>query len=248
VTEDWWWPAGDQPGERPVLFFPPAGADQTAARPLLPQVAGLRLGVLRMPGRGPRASEPAPVSLTALTRQIAGAVAALDGPPPLLVGHSFGGLVGYAVARALEEAQRPVARLLAVASLPPDRWRARADGTDGGDFVDRQIDRILGRGDVPRLVAADPALVARTRAQLRTDLLLSLQPVPAGPLSCPVTVLRGAADQVVTELDGWQAATSATAEIVTVPGGHFFYREDPQRLAARLRMELMALDAAYDVF
>jgi surfactin synthase thioesterase subunit len=247
LTEAWWWPAGQPAGERPVLFFPPAGADQTAARPLLPQVAGLRLGVLRMPGRGPRAAEPAPLSLAGLTGQLARSVAALGGPPPLLAGHSFGGLLGYCVARALEEAGHPVARLLAVASLPPDRWRARADGTDE-DFVDRQIERILGRGDVPVAVAADPALLARTRAQLRTDLLLSLQPVPAGPLSCPITVLRGAADLVAPELDGWQAATSAGTEVVTVPGGHFFYRDDPRLLAARLRMELMALDAAYNFF
>ena len=27
----WWWPNGSAPGRRPVLFFPPAGADQTIA-------------------------------------------------------------------------------------------------------------------------------------------------------------------------------------------------------------------------
>jgi surfactin synthase thioesterase subunit len=243
----WWWPAGNRTGERPVLFFPPAGADQTAARPLLPQLAGLRLGVLRMPGRGSRATEPAPVSLADLTGQLARAIATLDGPPPVLVGHSFGGLLGYAVARALHDAGHPVARLVAVASAPPDRWRARAEAA-GPDFADRQTERILGRGDVPAQVAADPALAARARAQIRTDLVLSLQPVAAGPLSCPITVVRGADDTIAEDPAGWSAATDAYVDLVTVPGGHFFYRDDPRRLAERLRMELMALDAAYDLF
>jgi surfactin synthase thioesterase subunit len=47
-------------------------------------------------------------------------------------------------------------------------------------------------------------------------------------------------------VDGWRAASSAAVEMVTVPGGHFFYRAEPQWLTTRLRMELMALDAAYD--
>jgi surfactin synthase thioesterase subunit len=242
----WWWAAGNHPGERPVLFFPPAGAEQTAVRPLLPHVAGLRLGVLRMPGRGPRAAEPVPTSLATLTAQITRSVLALDGPPPLLVGHSFGGLLGYAVALALQEAGRPAARLLAVASVPPSGWRDRAEGSSDEDFVARQTDRILSRGDIPQQVAADPALAARARDQIRTDLVLSLQAVAAVPLSCPITALRGADDMVAPDMDGWREVSSAAVETVTVPGGHFFYRTAPQLLTTRLRMELMALDAAYD--
>jgi surfactin synthase thioesterase subunit len=198
-----------------------------------------------MRGRGPRAAEPAPTSLAALTAQIADSVAALGGPRPLLAGHSFGGLLGYAVARALQDAGRPAARLLAVASLPPSRWRARADEADE-DFVIRLTDRILARGDVPQQVAADPALAVRSRAQIRTDVALSLQSLAAGPLSCPITVLRAAADVVAPDVTGWRAASSAAVELVTVPGGHFFYRAEPRPLTTRLRLELMALDAAYD--
>jgi surfactin synthase thioesterase subunit len=228
-----------------VLFFPPAGADQTAVRPLLSHLAGLRLGVLRMPGRGPRTAEPAPSSLAVLTLQIARAVAELDGPPPLLAGHSFGGLLAYTVALALQEACLPAARLLAVASVPPSGWQARAELADT-DFVRRQTEHVLARGDIPALIAADPVLAARARTQISTDLALSLQAAPAGPLACPVTVLCGADDTVAGDPGGWREASRAEVEIVTVPGGHFFYRTAPQSLTTRLRLELMALDTAYD--
>ncbi len=49
----WWFPEGRVPDARPVLFFPPSGAEPSVARPLVSATAGLGMGVLQLPGRGP---------------------------------------------------------------------------------------------------------------------------------------------------------------------------------------------------
>ncbi|MEB3968293.1 thioesterase domain-containing protein, partial [Mycobacterium ulcerans] len=49
---------------------------------------------------------------------------------------------------------------------------------------------------------------------------------PAPPLSCPITALGGVGDVTFdqSELTRWGEMTSATFEVVAMPGGHFFAR------------------------
>jgi surfactin synthase thioesterase subunit len=49
---------------------------------------------------------------------------------------------------------------------------------------------------------------------------------PEAPLACPVTALGGADDDTFdqSELLDWREVTSASFELVTLPGGHFFPR------------------------
>ncbi|UDM34405.1 hypothetical protein MJO63_24100 [Mycobacterium ulcerans] len=60
---------------------------------------------------------------------------------------------------------------------------------------------------------------------------------PAPPLSCPITALGGVGDVTFdqSELTRWGEMTSATFEVVAMPGGHFFcpYRSRPVVLARR---------------
>src|SRR5262249_49336044 len=46
------------------------------------------------------------------------------------------------------------------------------------------------------------------------------------PLPCPITALGGADDDTFdqSELTAWREMTSASFELVTMPGGHFFPR------------------------
>jgi pyochelin biosynthetic protein PchC len=246
MTGWWWWPGKPGPEERAILFFPPAGADQTVARPLLAPARGLRLGVLRMPGRGPRQDEAAPTDLLALAASIGDSVLALGGPPPALVGHSFGGLLAYAVACRVEERGGRLGRLVALASASPVSWhRDRTQGSPS--FVAGRVERILARGGLPAHIAADADLVRHARRLIATDITLMSKSFPLRPLACPVTVIRGRQDRMVDDaaVEGW-TEVSAAVDFVAVPGDHFFYRSAPELLVTRLRMELSSLDGAYE--
>jgi surfactin synthase thioesterase subunit len=242
----WWWPAGTHPEDRPVLFFPPAGAEQGIVRPLLPHAAALRLGVLRMPGRGVRRDEPAPRELGPLVGAIAAAVAGLGGTAPVLVGHSFGGLLAFAVAAELETRGRQVARLVTLASASPEAWHAELDAdrsshpdADREDFVARRTARILAQGGVPPEVAGHAEYGETARAGVAVDIGLAWAGFGTATVRCPITAIRAADDRVLNpgSVAGWAAATTTTCEQVTVPGGHFFYRERPRDLIARLKMD-----------
>lgn len=144
----WWWPGGGGTGERAVLFFPPAGADQNVVRPLLPHVGDLRLGVLRLPGRGPRSSEDPPDALPGLVAAITDATVGLGGPPPVLVGHSFGGLLAYAVAAGLEARGVSVARLVTLASSSPRAWITELAADRSAHPADGRAEFEIGRAHV----------------------------------------------------------------------------------------------------
>lgn len=246
----WWWPAGAPQAERPVLFFPPAGADQTVVGPLVHHLAGVRLGALRMPGRGLRRDEPAPTDLEQVIGPIADAVVGLGGTAPLLVGHSFGGLLAFAVAQELDRRGRPPARLVAVTSTAPHAWEdylASLGASDREDYVERRVARLLRDGAVPESLAGHPELGQAVREQLAADVRMSYRSFSTDPLSCPITAITAREDALVDRDASalWHKATNGEIHELTVPGGHFFYRENPVLLARLLLGELSQLDGAY---
>jgi surfactin synthase thioesterase subunit len=242
----WWWPTGTHAEDRPVLFFPPAGAEQGIVRPLLPHAAGLRLGVLRLPGRGVRRDEAPPQELAPLVDAIAGSVAGLGGSAPILVGHSFGGLLAFAAAAAIEARGRAVARLITLASASPAAWHDELDAdrrdhpdADRADFVARRTARIIARGGIPAEIDGHAEYGALARAGLAVDVGLSWTGFGRARLGCPITAIRASDDPLLDagSVGGWADATTDAYEMVTVPGDHFFYRDRPRNLVARLRVE-----------
>jgi surfactin synthase thioesterase subunit len=248
----WWWTGASSSAQRPVLFFPPSGAEQSVAGPLANQLGDVRFGVLRLPGRGARHDEPHPHDISALIEDIAASVAALDGPPPMLVGHSFGGLLGYGVADALQRRGAEVGLVMPIASVSPAAWLRELNrdavlhpGEDGEQFVARRSELILGSADFNADVLTNEELAGRARSLIGVDVRLSRQGFPVRTISAPIVVIRAGADRMVApeSLTEWALATTGGHRQVTVPGTHFFYRERPMLLASHLRMELHSLDS-----
>lgn len=244
----WWFPPGSPRAGRPLLFFPPAGADQSVAAPLVPHLAGVRFGVLRVPGRGIRADEPPPASLAELGSAVVHSIEALDGPRPVLAGHSFGSLMAFGAAQELERRGRPPARLVAIAGTAPLAWhRRRTRLPPPHEYVPRRVAQLFADGGVPAAVAADPELAGQARAMLETDVRLSLDPLDPAPVSCPLTSVRARDDELV-DAEGaalWHEASTSEVDEIVVPGGHFFYRTAPRVLAGLLAGEMSQLDGAY---
>jgi len=56
-------------------------------------------------------------------------------------------------------------------------------------------------------------------------------------LECPLHVVGGAADPLVTldDLLGWQQHSTREVEPMMLPGGHFYLRDDEEQLLHHLR-------------
>lgn len=186
--------------------------------------------------------------------------------PYALAGHSFGGIVAFEMARQLLDEGQPVA-LVALIDAWATPMPGEPGAEDRGALLSGVGDALglpLGEIDVawdhfwrlapPEQVAyaLDVAVAAGalppevSLAQLRRLLTLHLVNIDAmrryvaRPISCPLVVLRASEELSVTSRDGalgWNAMTTGSVEVLTVPGNHFSMLREPhvRIAAARLR-------------
>ncbi|CAM3822063.1 thioesterase II family protein [Kibdelosporangium persicum] len=215
----------DDPGRPLLLCLPPAGAGAGQFRvwqqrfgPVV-QVVGVQL-----PGRESRWPEPHPSSVDAMVGDVlTELLPRLPAGRGLTVyGHSFGGLLGYEIVRALGDRHglRPTA-LVVAACRPPHMW------VDAGHTL---LDDVQ---EVSRLLEARPGMADIEEEDrelwldlLRKDAVLSLSFTGPGdvPLSCPILAWAGDEDSIADagQLDGWGGYTASTFHRTTFAGNHYF--------------------------
>lgn len=207
-----------------LLCLPPAGAGSRRygswQGPLadVAQVIGVQ-----PPGRENRWGEPMPDSVEQMVAEVVEEVTASIGPqrPLTVFGHSFGGLLGYELTRALT-ARHPgrVRALVVSACRPPEYW----DGAGRGILDDEaSLNRLFDAGG-PEVAALDAETRALMLEVLRRDARLSLSYRHADHvvLDVPIHAWGGADDDTVTagELDGWAAHGARGCTRLQFPGGH----------------------------
>ncbi|GGL14174.1 thioesterase II family protein [Planomonospora parontospora] len=239
------WPAGPARPARPTLLcLPQAGAGCGQFRPwqdaLGPEVSVV--GV-QLPGRENRFTDPPARSVGevvgAVVAEIAGDPAGplASGLPLVVFGNSFGGLLGYEVARALggRHGRWPDA-LVVAACRPPGMWTGAGRGLVEGE---EELERLLaGRGLGEDDLDEDSRELALE--VLRHDARLSLTYIHddgAGGALCPVEAWGGEADETVTpgQLAGWRDHAAAGFHRRLFPGGHHFCLERPGAVLPLLR-------------
>jgi surfactin synthase thioesterase subunit len=98
------------------------------------------------------------------------------------------------------------------------------------DFV-REVQRRYG--GIPEEIMNEPDLLALLLPSVRADVhaLETYRPSGDARISCPVTVLGGTEDPnvPVSDLHAWNLETAGPFEVVPLPGGHFFFNDDPDR-------------------
>jgi surfactin synthase thioesterase subunit len=193
----------------------------------------------QLPGRGARLPQP---PLTDVTDLVARLLGALDVEPPYaLFGHSLGALVAYEVASALRDRGGPAPqRLLLSASAPPHR---RPEGPLLHRLPDAELIAEVQRryGGLAPELAQHPDLIELMLPACRGDFTMSesYRYTPRAPLSSPITVLGGRADTVpLNELDEWRRYTTADFGVHTLPGGHFYFRDQVPAMARLIRAAL----------
>jgi surfactin synthase thioesterase subunit len=204
-----------------VVCLPSAAGSAQLFRPwrsVLPEEVAIR--PVELPGHGRRLVET-PVS--DVDEVVAGAVDAVleEVPDPIvLFGHSFGALLAFELARALEARQRPVGRLVVAAFPAPSRLGRRIDPTSASD---EDLSGYLP--DEARVVLAHHELRAAVLATLRADLtaIARYDWRPGQPLVSPITAMAGTSDDVpIDDVAAWGDHTTAPFSLHRVEGDHFF--------------------------
>ena len=202
---------------------------------------------IQLPGRGRRIGETAASELRTLAESVAAAIRPACHEPFAIFGHSMGGLIGYEVARILEQQHDCAAQHLIVASTPAPhlvRYDTPTYDIPEGEF----IEHLLALDGTPKELLEDKAGRELFLPLIRADfrLVQTYRHVPGPPLNCPIVAFVGDVDPEVSASDigEWGLFTTHTFVPIVVPGDHFLLtRRTPdclrivrQTLAAKRRI------------
>ncbi|WP_151771066.1 thioesterase II family protein [Streptomyces abyssomicinicus] len=151
-------------------------------------------------------------------------------------GHSMGSLVAFEVTRRLVErgGPRPVWLGLSGCGAP---YTTR-EPVAAGELTDAELRRRLVRlGGTPPRILDDPELWSVFAPVIRADVTLVANwrpPRRLTPLPVPLTVFHGTQDVLAPDgpLEEWADSTTDFVGVRRFDGGHFYFQDDPERLAA----------------
>jgi phthiocerol/phenolphthiocerol synthesis type-I polyketide synthase E len=201
---------------------------------------------VQLPGRGAGLSEPAFTRMGPLADAIAAEVA-FHGPFAFF-GHSLGALVAYEVARVLRATGRRQPDHLFASACPAPHLVL--NDAPIHQLPDEQLAAWIDQeyGSLPAEISDDPALLELVLRAHRSDfeLVETYEYHSEEPLDLPLTVIGGTEDELTEpELAAWRTHTSAKCEMELLPGGHFYLREEQDRLLDIVRDRLQLTDGIY---
>jgi surfactin synthase thioesterase subunit len=212
----------------PVLILPYVGGSATAFRPLSARLApAVRPLIVQLPGRQERHTEPCVDTIPELVEQIHVAMGPLAARPFAIFGHSMGAILGFELARRLEQKHgTPPIHLFASGRRAPSCPREERVHTLPDAGVVAELARL--NGTQPELLG-DPDIIEMIMPSVRADYraIETYRPEPDATIGCPITVLTGDADPQTTaaEADVWAAHTTGAFALTTYRGNHFFLND-----------------------
>lgn len=225
-----------------IVCFPHAGGSASAYRSWVGGLPGwCQVCAIQLPGRAGRLAEPYSTNIAELVPVLARAVSTLFDVPVAFFGHSLGAILAFEVSRELRRTCGATPQRLIVAGRrAPDL----AD-TDAPlhDCDDTDLVAYLGENEgTPPEILANTELLKFVLPVLRADLKLlkSHQFIEAEPLSCPILVYGGTADDesACGRLRAWRRHTTGRFTLEMLPGGHFFVHSEKRRLLSSMSGEL----------
>jgi surfactin synthase thioesterase subunit len=178
---------------------------------------------IEYPGHGTRAGEGVARSLDELLADVLVQLGAPGRRPLAIFGHSFGATVGYELARTAQSSGWEVLGLIPSAARPPHVPPPQPldASQEGAAAAMREL------GDLPSVLIADDTYLSSTSRLVAADnaVLSAYTHRPAPLLSAPVLAMGGDADPVVemAALARWPELSASGGEVLTLPGGHFYY-------------------------
>ncbi|MBL1084504.1 thioesterase [Streptomyces actinomycinicus] len=231
------------PGAPRLLCLPHAGGSASfffsVSKALSPAVD---VRGVQYPGRQDRQHETPARSIQELAQGVFDALDHEEDTPLVLFGHSMGAVVGFELARLLENAGRPPAVLIVSGRRGPAI--ERVDTVHKGDDAS-VIAEVTKLGGTDSQLLEDEEIQQIILPVLRADYyaIETYQRTPGPRLSCPFVVMTGDADPRVTpdEARIWAEETEGAFELEVYPGGHFFLVAQQEAVVARIEATLREL-------
>ncbi|MHA5051054.1 thioesterase II family protein [Streptomyces sp. SD15] len=167
-----------------------------------------------------------------------------DRTPFAFFGHSMGSLVAYELTRRLlAEGLTPPVWLGISAFSAPQPGDETAPVLDNALSDDELRHRLGALGGTPARVLADPCLWTVFAPAIRADLavLRGLRTAPAAtPLPVALSAFAGAGDRAAppARIAPWADRTEHFLGLRVFPGGHFYFQDDLDALAAQVTADV----------
>lgn len=225
-----------------LFCFPYAGGTAAGFHAWSAKVAPtVEVCAVQLPGRANRLGETPFVRLSALVPALEDALSPLLDRPFAFFGHSMGALLAFELARQLHKT-RDLEPLHLFASA------ARAPGTPSREphvhtLPEAKFLRALRRLEgTPAEVLANADMMALVAPTVRADFAVceTYRYRKGSKLTCPITAFGGYHDRRVlrADLEAWATETSGPFAIRMWPGGHYFIREQEDRVLQFIASEL----------
>ncbi|PZD96005.1 hypothetical protein DNH61_11295 [Paenibacillus sambharensis] len=180
-------------------------------------------------------------SIEGYADKITEVVAGLDPTPTILFGHSMGALIGYSMLSRYPTEIGCIHRFMASAHHPPG---SSVSGPDDGPEPDEQYVAYLRRlGGFDERLLSDPAVLEVILPAVRNDLVAVSRfwNKDKAKVQVPIVAITGMEDPTTDSdtVTGWAELTSSEFHLVQVPGGHFYFSNEPERLTSVIMYTLM---------
>jgi surfactin synthase thioesterase subunit len=220
-----------------LVCLPHAGG---SAPFFLPVAAALSPGIdvvaIQYPGRQDRRGEPPLADMDTLAESIRDVLLAQSDLPVTIFGHSLGAILGFEVARRLEAGGYDPVRLFASGRRSPSTFRGETIHLRDDAGLLAEVRSLDGTASV---LLSDEDLMRAVLPALRADYRIAetYRCAPTDTVRCPLSVLTGDSDPKTTldEANDWAQHTTATCDVHTFHGGHFFLTQHIDAICGLLR-------------